>query len=120
MIKGVRKLVFFYSLERLWSYGLNIHYLICLSLSNVFNRKKAALFLCNHVVYVWRKDWHYVFSLKFQSSYYILIGISLFSKYFLERSLHNAGRDVYIEAVNTYNALDHLYVVELHEIYVKI
>lgn len=49
----------------------------------------------------------------------MLIDSSLFSKYFLERSLHNASKDVYIEAVNTYNVLDHLYVLELHEVYVR-
>lgn len=59
-----------------------------------------------------------VFSLKFQSSYYMLIDISLF-KIFSERSLQNANRDVYIEAVNTYNVLDHLYIVELHKVYVR-
>lgn len=29
---------------------------ICLSLSSVFNRKKATVFFCNHVVYACGKD----------------------------------------------------------------
>lgn len=49
----------------------------------------------------------------------MLIDILLFSKHFLEISLHNAIRDVYTEAVNIYSVLYHLYVVELHEVYLK-
>lgn len=51
-----------------------------------------------------------MFSLKFQSYYYILMDILLFSKHFLERSLRNDRRALRTVAVNTYSVLYHLHV----------